>query len=148
MPKFILTILALLIFASAIAAQDFEYGTTAELKGLTKVHIDVGPDVDNFERIKKVIEKAKLDDLTIVANRDDADFAIFFRGAREQVLVGRATHLKAVGKGYVVMPSVDGKRGRILMNFESMQDKIGEDKPATRLAKDFVKAYKKANDIK
>jgi hypothetical protein len=147
MKRFIYAILMIVGLAAVTSAQDFEYGSPSELKDLTAVYIDTGPDLESYNRIKDVITEAKLD-LKFVTTVDASDFVIMFRGDSRLVQVGHATKEQATGKGFVAIPSADGKRARILMNFQSTQNRFKEKKPATKLAKDFVKAYKLANGLK
>lgn len=71
-----------------------------------------------------------------------------FRSGRNKVQIGNATHNLMTGKGVVAKKSLDGKKLRVLMSFESTKDKAGEKKPAAKFAKEFIKEYKKANELK
>ena len=146
MIKFIIFTFFLFGFFQICAAQDYEYGKPDELKGRSKVYIDAGADVESYDRIKKVLVKEAVAGLTIVDEMKDADIILSFRGGSENVTVGRATHKQKTGKGFVALP--DEKRLRVVMNFESSEDKWGEAKPATKFAKKFIEEYKKANNIK
>lgn len=148
MKKIILVTLFLLGLSLLTSAQEYEYGKSIELKGLTKVFIDTELDAENRNRILEVIEKAKLENLTVVESSADAEVIIMFRGDSENVRIGRANHKRAIGKGVVATKSADGKKLRVLLSFESTQDKAGEKKPAAKFAKEFIKEYKMANGLK
>lgn len=147
MIKHFSVVLFVLVFACSAAAQEFEYGRPAELKGLTDIYIDVGSDLESYDRIRTEIEKAKLP-VKFLDDADGADLVIAFQSNRVLVPVGRATHRKRTGQGWVAIPSSNGERLRVLLSFNEMQDKLGEKKPAVRFAREFVKAYKTANGLK
>lgn len=140
--------LILLFLAAFGSAQDFEYGESKELKGLKKVFIDAGPDVTNFKLIKDELVAAKLPNFEVVGELNSSDFVILFRGGIGVEISGNNSHRRRTGKGYVSVPSSDGKRLRILMNFDEMQDMLFEKKPAVKFTREFIKLYKKANDLK
>jgi len=146
--KTLLFFLVVILLPALGHAQNFEYGKPAELKGLTRAYIDVGVDIKSFEEIKKIIQNAKLSQLTIVDSIKESDFVLMFRGGKEAVLVDGDSDLQKSGKGVVAIPSASGDRLRILISFESLQNRIGEAKPSTKFAKEFVKAYKEANRLK
>ncbi len=148
MKEIILATLLLLSFSLFTSAQEYEYGKPSELKSLTKVFIDTELDIENRNRILEVLVKAKLENLTVVESSAEAEFIIIFRGDSENVRIGRANHKRSVGKGVVATKTPNGKKLRVLMSFESTQDKAGEKKPATKFAKEFVEEYKKANQSK
>lgn len=148
MKKIILATFLLLVLGLVASAQEYEYGKPIELKGLTKVFIDTELDAENHDRILETIEKAKLENLTVVESSADAEFIIMFRGDSENVQIGRANHKRTTGKGVVTTKSADGKKLRVLLSFESTQDKAGEKKPAAKFAKEFIKEYKMANGLK
>lgn len=142
-------------------AQDVEYGTPDELKGITKVFVDTGPDMKSRERILKTISKEKLN-LVLLDSRDDAEVILLFAGDRETYMSGvqtsppiyeggpsttRPTYSKVDrGAGLVVVPK--GNRMRILMDFSGSARFRWTKWPAEQFGKAFVKAYKKANGIK
>lgn len=142
------TFFLILLFTWTMCAQDYEYGKPAELKGLTKVFIDAGPDVNAYNDLKDTIVDAKIAQLVFVTKVAESDFVILFRGSREPMRTGTATKEFNTGKGFVGIPSADGQRVRLLLNVESTQNRLGEKRPAIKLAKEFIKAYKTANDIK
>ncbi len=140
------TVLFVFVLACSAFTQEFEYGRPAELKGLTDIYIDVGSDLESYDRIRGEIEKAKLR-VKFLDTADGADLVIAFKSDRQLVRVGNATHRKRTGQGWVAIPSANSERLRILISFDEMQDKIGEKKPAVRFAREFVKAYKTANEL-
>lgn len=147
MRKIVLLVSFLLGLSLVTLAQDYDYGKPSELRGLTKVFIDTGVDIENRNRIVKVIEDAKILGLKILERGEAAEVIISFREDRRPRQVGRTTRYDRTDEGFVVIAATDGKRMKILMSFESTQDKAGENKPATKFAKDFVKEYKKANTL-
>lgn len=147
MIKYLVVVLFVFVFACSAVAQEFEYGRPAELKGLTDIYIDVGSNLESYEYIRKEIEQAKLP-VKFLDTADGADLVIAFKSDRQLVQIGKATHRKRTGQGWVAIPSGDGERLRVLMSFNEMQDKLGEKKPAVRFAREFVKEYKRANDLK
>ncbi len=141
-----------LLFTVAVVAQEYEYGKPAELKGLTHIFIDTGPDVGNFNRIKNKIVEANLPGIKIVDSMDDAEVTLTFRGDHEQVVEGSRGDIETrnirTGKALVTIPSKSGKRLRVLMNFEDKQGMFKTKYPSEKFAKQFVEAYKEANSIK
>jgi hypothetical protein len=159
-----ITLFAFLLAAFVISsyAQKFEYGKPEELKNLKKVYVDTQADLKNRERIVQEIEKANVG-LEIVESLDDAEIIIQFGGENVLITTGATTQpiygtnststtvnrrKVATGSGYVFIKGKTRDVPRVVMNFESTQDKVGEKKPATKLAKEFIKAYKKANGLK
>lgn len=151
---------ALFILAFVVAgfSQDYEYGNPSELKGLKKILIDTGPDIKNRNRIVEELEKANLG-FQFVDSADDAEIIMSFGGSRVEIVSGATTtpvygtnnttttvnrRKVATGSGYVFIKGI--KKLRVVMSFESTQDKFFEKKPATKLAKEFIKAYEKANE--
>lgn len=135
-------------------SQTYEIGSESELKGLKKVHLDTGADVDNYNRIKENIEKAGI--RLEYVSAEEAEFFILFRSdMKEHVtgaviagsVIGVGRDRFSTGKGMVGRVSDGGKKIRVFINFASEKNWWAEKKPATKLAKKFIAAYKKANNL-
>ena len=157
--KFWLGFVLVLATAMSVAAQSFEYGKPSELKGLKKVFVDTGGDMKNRERILNEIEKANLG-LELLDSADRAEVILNFQGGKEKQLSGvnsttdtyGNTHATpayrkiTVGAGQVFV--VKDQKLRVVLSFDDEEKTVFEKKPATNFGKTFVKAYKKANDLK
>lgn len=159
----ILLALFILSLAAGIQAQNFERGKSAEFKGLTKLYINVGADVERRSLIVDEIEKAKIPGLTVVDSREQAEMVMRYGGREMDAgldittneVVGTEWTITTVerrtvrsGQGLVFIASKDGKRPRIVMTFRSVQDEAFEKRPAIIFAREFIKAYKAANGLK
>jgi hypothetical protein len=130
-----------------------EYGKPEELKGLTKVFVDTGGDMKNRERISKEIETAKLG-IELLDSDEGAEIVLDFGGGKSERIKGSITN----GTGGIFTRRYDtgtGKvfifrngKARIVMSYEGEETHMWENKPATNFGKSFVKAWKKANNIK
>ena len=157
--KFLLYLLLSATMATTVVAQSFEYGKPAELKGLKKVFVDTGGDMKNRERILNEIEKAKLG-VELLDSAEGAEVILSFQGGKEKQMSGvnsttdslgntRSTpsyRKITVGAGQVFV--VRGDKLRVVLSFDDEEKTVFEKKPATNFGKSFVKAYKKANDMK
>ncbi|HKO44427.1 MAG TPA: hypothetical protein VJU84_14210 [Pyrinomonadaceae bacterium] len=147
----LLILLYLLAFGGGL--QDFSYGQPSEMKGLKKVFVNTGTDLTNRERIFKEIQNAKLD-LELLDSEEGAEIILVFAGGKEQITVGSvsngtgsiSTRKVNVGEGRVFV--IRDNKMKIVMSYEGEEKKIWEKKPATNFSRAFVKAYKKANDLK
>jgi hypothetical protein len=160
-------LLLVLIPCSAVA-QDLtiEYGTTSELRGVTKVFVDTGKDIRQREQIIKELRKS-LPSLIVVSRPEDAEvhlqFIIRDRAQSGSVIypypypVSRGSHVNigvlvpdggmAASEGVgVVLRQVGPNRARVLMSFRDAKGNPFERKPTTNFARNFVRAYKKANN--
>lgn len=161
--KITILLLLILVFTFASFGQDKEYGKPEELKGLVKIFIDTKSDVVNRNLITKEIEKAKLPGIEFVAAQD-AQIFLVFQSYRKDVFYGiqpttpiygtnqRETTKADIksfnaGGGYVAIKGNDNAK-RILASYDSVQDRIGKKSAAVKFAKEFIKAYKMANDLK
>lgn len=152
-------ILSIVLFAfSCVSAQQYEYGAPSELKGLTKVYVDTGPDIKNRDRIISMIAQAKTK-LVLVDDIDNAEIMLTFGAGTETRITGANTNV--IGKSAVTtvnrarlmrgqgLVAVQGKKNpeipRILLSFASTRDRIWKAKPAKAFAKKFIKAWKEAN---
>jgi hypothetical protein len=159
--KFAAITLLSLLFALVVGAQtsNFEYGKPQELKGLTKVFVDTGGDMKNYERITSEIEKAQLPGLMLLDSPNGAEIVLLFKqniettiSATSRPIYGTSVTRTDVdeqkmlaGEGLVFIPKED--RRRVLLSFSDVQ-RAFEKKPAVNFAKTFLKAYRKANGLK
>src|ERR1043166_1176127 len=157
--KFWLGFVLVLATAMSVAAQSFEYGKPSELKGLKKVFVDTGGDMKNRERILNEIEKANLG-LELLDSADRAEVILNFQGGKEKQLSGvnsttdtyGNTHATpayrkiTVGAGQVFVLRDDNLG--VLLSSNKEKNPVLKKNPATNFGKTFVKAYKKANDLK
>lgn len=157
--KFLLCLLVIAAVVTTANAQSLEYGKPSELKGLKRVFVDTGGDMKNRERIQNEIQKANLG-VELLDSADGAEVIISFQGGKEKQMSGvnsttdsygntRSTpsyRKITVGAGQVFV--VRGDKLRVVLSFDDEEKTVFEKKPATNFGKTFVKAYKKANDLK
>ena len=152
-----------LLSAAALHAQNFERGKSAELKGLTRLYVNVGADIERRDLIVNEIEEAKIPGLVIVDSREKAEIVMRF-GGRETLALQDITTNEIIGtdwtittverrtvrsgQGLIFIAGKDAKRPRIVLTFRDVQDSAFEKRPAIMFAKKFVKAYKEANGLK
>ncbi len=126
-----------------------EYGHPGELRGVKKVFIDTGTDIELRNRILEEIRK-RLPDLTVVSAPEGADVHLRFALKEERnygVVVpvgGRVGVPYSVGVGSVVKV-LSGDRVRVLWSFKDSRTRFGERRPSTNFAREFVEAYRRAN---
>ena len=166
-------ILLLLVSVTAAARQaEVEYGRAAELKGVTRLYVSTGVDMEARESIVKELLK-RLPRLEIARTPEEADAHLVYRGETLHLpgalnWIGEpapayaesARHLYAgaripsvpaqllpvvVGTG-VVLKTVGSGRVRLLMSYrgESLAGSF-ERSPRTNFVRAFVKEYKRAN---
>jgi hypothetical protein len=139
------------VLALPVLAQNptVEYGHPNELRGVKKVFVDTGTDIELRNRILEEIQK-RLSDLTIVSAPEDANIHLRFSLKEERnygVVVpvgGRIGIPYSVGIGSVVKV-LSGNRVRVLWSFKDSRTRFGERRPSTNFAREFVEAYQKAN---
>jgi hypothetical protein len=161
---YIFVVVSVTIFISITArAQEYEYGSASELKGVTKVHIYTGPDMKARDRIIKEIEK-KLPQIK-VTERADAEVVLAYGATASTYLEriyssgsatatssgasGSSTSMPVYGqyidgRGLVIKPGT-GQKIRLLMDFQDGKKSVMERDPSTNFARAFIKAYEKAN---
>lgn len=150
----------ILLLASALFAQGIEYGKTSDLKGLTKVFVDTGSDMETRNRIIENLEKAKLG-IELLDSIDDAEIVMLFAGEKSDTIFGvntiygessattTVTKVPLIaGAGRVFVAGKDGKRPRLILSVENSQQSRLEKRPSTKFANAFIKAYKEANGLK
>ena len=126
-----------------------EYGHPSELRGVKKVFVDAGTDIELRNRILEEIQK-RLPDLTIVSAPEAADIHLRFSLKEERnygVMVpvrGGIGVPYSVGVGSVVKV-LSENRVRVLLSFKDSRTRFGERRPSTNFAREFVEAYRMAN---
>ncbi|MGA9768164.1 MAG: hypothetical protein WBV94_03935 [Blastocatellia bacterium] len=154
-------VIATICFVTLTAlAQDFEYGSAAELKGVTKIYVSTGTELDERNNIVKRIQK-ELPNIVVVDIADDAEVALIYGSSSTTRFTGwsststsdgSSTRTEStptyrnlvVGDGLVVKKG-GGNRLRLLMQFGDTRKNAFQRKPSTNFAREFIKAYKKAN---
>lgn len=158
--KKLFPIIFVLLYVSVSFGQSYEYGKPEELKGLTKVSIDTGTDIQSRNWMVKEFEKAKLK-LEIV-DVEDAQIYIIFISSKVEGSTTATTNPNGLGGANTTIDNQTLRRGnagifiagkskdklRILLNYDFVQKSLLLDKPAEKVAKNFIKEYKKANGIK
>jgi hypothetical protein len=144
-------------------AQNVEYGSPAELKGVTRIYVDTGAELKARNDIVSHIQK-ELPSVVVTDSAEDAEVVLVFGSSASTRYIGshstttinsggdQATtssmpQYKRVvrGDGLVVKPGKGG-RPRLLIEFGDARGNVFERKPSTNFAREFIKAYKKAND--
>lgn len=148
----ILASLFLLALTCCVAAaqQDYAYGQPSDLKGLKKVYIDTGDNTKNRDSIIKELEKSQLG-FEIVDETADAEIVLGFGAGSVANVVWTTSVASRVieqrtGAGRVIA-FARGKL-RLVLAFDDTQNTKWERKPVTNFVRDFIKAYKKGNDLK
>lgn len=164
MNKMILPLLIIFACCITVFSQQFEYGKTSDLKGLTKIFLDTGADMETRNRIIENIEKAKLG-VEFLGSMDDAQIVMTFRDETNEVITGVNTNVTtnpyggtanttAVrvplinGAGNVFVANKDGTNPKLVLSVTNSQQSRWEKRPSTKFANAFIKAYKEANGIK
>jgi hypothetical protein len=143
-------VLLAFVLANPALAQNptLEYGHPGELRGVKKVFVDAGTDIELRNRIFEEIRK-RLPDLDIVSAPEAADIHLRFSLKEERnygviVPVGGRIGAYSVGVGSVVKV-LSENRVRVLLSFKDTRTRFGERRPSTNFARAFVEAYRRAN---
>jgi Mrp family chromosome partitioning ATPase len=143
----LLALSAVILLATFVHAQQqptVEYGKPEELKGVTKIFVDTGTDLKARESIVTEIGK-KLPALVVTESAEGAEVVLVFSQKEEPDFVnGTTTSPIIVGEGRVVR-NVAENRIRVLLSYNTKKRNIFQDKPAVKFAREFIKAYLKAN---
>jgi hypothetical protein len=121
-----------------------EYGHPNELRGVKKVFVDTGTDIELRNHILEEIQK-RLPNLTIVSVPEAADIHLRFSLKEERnygVIVpvgGRIGITYSIGVGSVVKV-LSGNRMRVLWSFKDSRTRFGERRPSTNFAREFVQS--------
>lgn len=151
-------VLTFMLASLCVAQQNYAYGKPSDLKGLKKVYVNTGPDTQSRDAIIKELEKSKLS-FEIVDDVEEAEIRLAFEaGVAADAVVGsvngdRVTlqeRYSRTGVGVIVVQGRD--KDRIIHSFRSTQESgptfMFKRKPVTNFAREFVKIYKKANNLK
>lgn len=151
-------ILVLFLFFGALSANTalaqqpltIEHGTPEELRGVTKIYVEVSDRNDQRHIINHI--RKKLPDLKISGKREEAEIWLWFRadmlnypGNSTTAVAGSAVeNYEVAAVGSVVKPIGKG-RVRMLMSFDTTVKSIVYPRLSTKFARRFTKAYQKAN---
>lgn len=126
--------LALLVLAhvAPLASDAIDYGSVEELKGVTKVYVDAGRDLDLRNVFKQVLEKTT--GLTVVERPEDAEHWIMFQWTDSRPFWART----------VIVRNTDGRR-RLLFTHRGSEAQLNE--LAEDSAKAVAKIYQKVNGV-
>lgn len=155
----ILTVAAVLVFSFTCQAQTIEYGSPADLKGITKIFVDTGTEMEVRKNILKEISKSKkkIPDLIIVSRPEDAEIILSFGAVTNTYLSGinttptyggiisRPTYGNVIQGNGIVVKLLANNRVRLIMSFEDSRSSRWERRPSTNFAREFVRAYMDAN---
>ena len=119
--------------AAYAACPSFEYGRPAEIKGVRKVFIDVGPEITMRNEMAEQLER-ELPGLKITDHAEDAEAVIAIVPDNDPDI----THF------VVYRPLTEGK-ARLLFEQKSTASRIHSMKPHVKFARMFVEEYRKAN---
>ena len=142
-----LLILILTVVLPIVAQEPtVEYGHPDELRGVTKVFVDTGVDARQREQIAKEVQK-RLPNLEVVARPEESD--IHLRFSLKETREGRNERVGTVIK------LVGSNRVRVLLSFKDYMLPLFERESIVNFgveyakprifAREFVKAYRKAN---
>lgn len=156
------SILLSLFFVIPASAQVYTYGSSTELKGLSKVFINSQVVPKYKKRIIRALLRSKTG-LTVVDKVEQADIVIAFGSDKDRWVMKyhrnefsgpwmfneiEADFPYEVGIGFVfVRGSNDKTAARMVHRFWSVQDKLGELSPVDRFTGDFIKLFKTANNL-
>jgi hypothetical protein len=153
---------ALLLVTCALWAQGpvIEYGKPEELKGVTKIYIYTGTDIEVRQNIIKEIAK-KLPSLQIADKPEEAQVFLLFAADSSTFLSSLQTTSENTGGGTTssstpiyrrvisatgaVAKPIGPNRVRLLMDFKDSRSTVFERRPSTNFARKFVEAYLKVN---
>lgn len=169
------TLCFILFCASVALAQEvqFQYGSTDELRGITKIYVYTGPSLDTRNNIVKEIKK-RLKDIVVTDRPEDAEIHLVFEASARSFYAGTYSTSDSNASATVTGPgtatgkattnttstpiyriAIDGygfvgKRigsdtVRLLMDFQDTKSTRWERRPSTNFARAFCKAYEKAN---
>jgi hypothetical protein len=140
-----------------------EYGSPEELKGLTKLYIYTGTDIEVQQNVAKQIRQ-RLPEIQISDKPEDAEMVFLVSGSTSSFFAGMHSNSTSIGQttttnttpiysnvilgtGTIFKP-MGPNRLRLLVQFNESRKTIFERRPSTNIARDFVEAYKKANGKK
>jgi hypothetical protein len=119
--------------APSAAGLSFEYGRAAEIKGVHKVFIDVGPEITMRNEMAAHLER-ELPGVKVTDRAEDAEAVIAIVPDNDRDL----THF------IVYRPLTEGK-ARLLFELKATASRVHSFTPQMRFAHMFVREYRKAN---
>jgi len=126
--------LFLVVFCFASLAEDtYEYGTPAELNGLTTYFLDTGTDVEMRNRIAAEVAR----ETTALTIADSSDHA------RMQVRV-MGNDTSEQGASFLLYVTGQEGHARLIHRFEYTHSKLPRLRPSARFARDFTKLWREA----
>jgi len=126
----------LLACAGSAAAADcpsFEYGRAAEIKGVHKVFINVGPEITMRNEMAEQLER-ELPGVKVTDHAEDAEAVIAVVPDNDPDV----TH-------FIVYRPLTAGKARLLFEQKSTTSRIHSLKPHVKFAHMFVEEYRKAN---
>ena len=126
----------LLACAGSAAAADcpsFEYGRAAEIKGVHKVFINVGPEITMRNEMAEQLER-ELPGVKVTDHAEDAEAVIAIVPDNDPDV----TH-------FIVYRPLTAGKARLLFEQKSTASRIHTLKPHMKFARMFVEEYRKAN---
>lgn len=125
-------------FVAPAASQTptYEYGEPEEMRGLTRLHVDAGTDVDLYRIMRKIIEKREPRLKVVPLEEAEFSIALFHHTARNSK--GRLFFL---GELDVI---TNGKNNlRLLSKYRHEEEELND--LADEIVKAFLKEYKRVN---
>ena len=119
--------------------EDCGFGSPGELKGLKSVHVDARGNAEYRDNIILEIEESGLD-LELVADAQDAEIILAFHGER---FWESGKNIDG-GRGEIVVVRETGSH--VVFLFTDRDTSIWGRAPSINFGREFVKAYKKANE--
>jgi len=137
----IVVALASLLLPSVAAAQDvseqqFEYGSSAELRGVTRIFVYTGPDLELRQNIAAHIQKALGKSVTSAEAASDAQVTL--------LAIPHGAYMEFIA----ICPGKTSRDvPRLLLQLKAAQSRLpfNRDRPSSRFAELFVREWKKAN---
>lgn len=146
---------------SQVNSADFDFGKPSDMKGLTKIYIQTMGDLKESERILTRLNKAKIPNLEIVEDIEDAEIILIFGGRTFSSVVGVSSNTYGnttnanvdsvnllEGEGKVFVTGNDGEKPKLIMRVQNEQENKAEKRPVTKFVEEFIKVYKKVNGLK
>jgi hypothetical protein len=153
----ILLFAAGLLFGLAVAqaeAQNYDYGSPAELKGVVWIYVDVRDDPKWRQDIVEHIQE-ELPLLRLASSVADAEAVVYFTGREYSYYAGSTYHGSSSnaqyrrvmeGRGQILVLPDQGKP-RLVFDSTSAARWIWDKRPSAKFAREFVKVYREANPV-
>jgi hypothetical protein len=158
--KMNLFLACLLFFFIQSPQPKLEYGQTSELKGVKKIFIDTGMDLEVRNNMLKTINK-ELKNVVVTESAEEAEVVLVFGATTSTYYDGTTATAspnydggvtatskptyKTVTTGEGMVLKLGKEKVRLIMQFGDSRGYIFERRPSTNFARAFVKAYKEAN---